>query len=118
MPTHVRFYDLGWPLTELGFDERVKGSHHIFTKPEVVEILNLQPADRWLSLTRLNRFAPWSFVINWRTGFHDKIRDHFVLERWRSGLANAEMVIAEWLDTARELGRPIPEPKHRLLYDW
>lgn len=30
-------------------------------------------------------------------------------------LANAETIIGEWLDTARELGRPIPEPKGRLL---
>jgi predicted RNA binding protein YcfA (HicA-like mRNA interferase family) len=27
----------------MGFEERVKGSHHIFTKPGVAEILNLQP---------------------------------------------------------------------------
>jgi predicted RNase H-like HicB family nuclease len=25
-------------------------------------------------------------------------------------------VIGEWLETARELGRPIPEPKGRLLF--
>ena len=31
-------------------------------------------------------------------------------------LANATIVINEWLDTARELGRPIPEPKGRLMY--
>jgi predicted RNA binding protein YcfA (HicA-like mRNA interferase family) len=30
-------------LRELGFDERTKGSHHIFSKDGVVEILNLQP---------------------------------------------------------------------------
>ncbi len=30
--------------------------------------------------------------------------------------ANAEQVIAEWLETARELGRTIPEPKGRLLF--
>jgi hypothetical protein len=29
-------------LRELGFDERIKGSHHIFTKEGVAEILNLQ----------------------------------------------------------------------------
>ena len=34
----------------------------------------------------------------------------------QEALANAETVIAEWIDTARELGRPIPEPKGRLLF--
>jgi predicted RNase H-like HicB family nuclease len=33
----------------------------------------------------------------------------------QEALANAEIVIAEWIETARELGRPIPEPKDRLL---
>jgi predicted RNase H-like HicB family nuclease len=31
-------------------------------------------------------------------------------------LANVEIVIQEWIETARELGRPIPEPKGRLLF--
>jgi predicted RNA binding protein YcfA (HicA-like mRNA interferase family) len=39
----VRFGDLRSLLTTLGFGERVRGSHHIFTKPDVTEILNLQP---------------------------------------------------------------------------
>lgn len=30
--------------------------------------------------------------------------------------ANVEVVIREWIETARELGRPIPEPKGRLLF--
>jgi predicted RNase H-like HicB family nuclease len=34
----------------------------------------------------------------------------------QEALAAAEVVIAEWLETARELGRPIPDPKGRLLY--
>ncbi len=29
-------------LRELGFDERIKGSHHIFSKTGIPEILNLQ----------------------------------------------------------------------------
>jgi predicted RNase H-like HicB family nuclease len=34
----------------------------------------------------------------------------------QEALANAEIVISEWLETARELGRPAPEPKGRLLF--
>jgi predicted RNase H-like HicB family nuclease len=34
----------------------------------------------------------------------------------QEALANAEIVILQWLETARELGYPIPEPKGRLLY--
>jgi len=35
---------------------------------------------------------------------------------YKQALTNAEIVIREWIQTARELGRPIPEPKGRLLY--
>ena len=31
-------------------------------------------------------------------------------------LANARVVIQEWIETARALGRVIPEPKGRLMY--
>lgn len=37
------FDDLCQLLRHLGFDERVRGSHHIFTRNDVEEILNLQP---------------------------------------------------------------------------
>ncbi|MCK6556279.1 type II toxin-antitoxin system HicB family antitoxin [Candidatus Binatia bacterium] len=35
---------------------------------------------------------------------------------YKQALANAEVVIREWIETARDLGRAIPEPKGRLLY--
>ena len=35
---------------------------------------------------------------------------------YREALSNAEKIIQEWIDTAKELGRPIPSPKGRLLY--
>jgi predicted RNase H-like HicB family nuclease len=35
---------------------------------------------------------------------------------YREALAAAEAVIAEWIETARELGREIPKPRGRLLY--
>jgi predicted RNase H-like HicB family nuclease len=31
-------------------------------------------------------------------------------------LANAEIVIREWIETAQELGRPIPVPRGRMLH--
>lgn len=31
-------------------------------------------------------------------------------------LKAVEIVIQEWIETARELGRPIPEPKGRLMF--
>jgi hypothetical protein len=42
----VPFVDLRHLLRRLGFDERIRGDHHIFTKEGVVEILNLQPRGR------------------------------------------------------------------------
>ena len=41
--TNVSFKDLCNLLTRLGFSERVRGDHFIFTKADVEEILNLQP---------------------------------------------------------------------------
>ncbi len=35
---------------------------------------------------------------------------------YKEALANAEVIIQEWIETAKELGRPIPEPKGRLVF--
>jgi predicted RNase H-like HicB family nuclease len=35
---------------------------------------------------------------------------------YQEALANAEVVIQQWIETARELGRPIPEPRGKLMY--
>ena len=35
---------------------------------------------------------------------------------YQQALANVEIIIQEWLETAKELGRPIPQPKGRLVY--
>ena len=40
---NIDFEDLRQLLNSLGFDERIRGSHHIYTKSNVVEIINLQP---------------------------------------------------------------------------
>jgi len=37
-------------------------------------------------------------------------------QTYQEAMANAEIVIQEWIDTARELGRSIPEPRGRLMF--
>ena len=37
-------------------------------------------------------------------------------ETYREAIENVEAVMAEWIETAKELGRPIPTPKGRLLF--
>jgi predicted RNase H-like HicB family nuclease len=35
---------------------------------------------------------------------------------YKDAVANAETIIKEWIAIARELGRPVPRPRGRLLY--
>jgi len=35
---------------------------------------------------------------------------------YQEAVANAEQIIREWIETATELGRPVPRPKGRLAY--
>lgn len=37
-------------------------------------------------------------------------------ETYEQAVSNAQQIIEEWIETAREMGRPIPEPKGRLMY--
>ncbi|MDE3180554.1 MAG: type II toxin-antitoxin system HicB family antitoxin [Acidobacteriota bacterium] len=37
-------------------------------------------------------------------------------QSYQEAVANAEIAIQEWLETARGLGRPIPQPKGRLVF--
>ena len=39
---NINFQDLCHLLEYLGFEKRIRGSHYIFTKKEVLEILNIQ----------------------------------------------------------------------------
>lgn len=40
---NIRFEELKKLIGDLGFECRIKGNHHIFTKMGVNEIINLQP---------------------------------------------------------------------------
>ena len=37
-------------------------------------------------------------------------------QTYADAVANAEEIIDEWIETARKLGRPIPEPRGKLAY--
>jgi len=41
---NIAFDDLIHLLEGLGFEKRIKGSHHVFSKDGVDEIVNIQPA--------------------------------------------------------------------------
>ena len=40
---NISFNEICELLRNMGFEERVRGSHHIFTKDSIAEIINLQP---------------------------------------------------------------------------
>ena len=35
---------------------------------------------------------------------------------YQEAVANVEVIIKEWVQTAKELGRPIPQPRGRLMF--
>jgi hypothetical protein len=40
---NISFSELRQLLSRLNFTERVKGDHHIFTREDILEIINIQP---------------------------------------------------------------------------
>jgi predicted RNA binding protein YcfA (HicA-like mRNA interferase family) len=65
---NVRFGDLRKLLEGLGFDERIKGSHHIFTRVDVDEILNLQPKGSKAKAYQVKQVR--NVILNYRLAGH------------------------------------------------
>ena len=42
MDSNISFEDIRNLLNALGFSERIKGGHHIYTKDNITEIINIQ----------------------------------------------------------------------------
>jgi predicted RNase H-like HicB family nuclease len=124
-------------LKRLGFQERVKGSHHIFFRDGVAEILNLQPYSgkckpyqvkqvRNVIITTVWREKPmprYEIIIYWSQADEAFIAEVPELpgcaadgKTYKEALANVEVIIQEWIETAKELGRPIPSPRGRLAF--
>jgi len=96
-------------LSRYGFSERIRGDHHIFTRENIFEIINLQPL-------KDGRAKPYQ--VKWvRNIFPKELPGCMANGRdYKEAVRNALVVIREWIETAREVGREIPEPKGRLIY--
>lgn len=122
----------------LGFAERIRVDHHIFTKDAIAELLNLQPNGGKAKpyqvkqvrqvivkykLAEKKMMPKYEVIIYW-----SEEDEAFIAEvpelpgcaangpTYKEALANVEIVIQEWIDTAKELGRPIPKSKGRLVF--
>jgi predicted RNase H-like HicB family nuclease len=65
----------------------------------------------------------YEFIIYW-----SKADESFIVEvpelpgcmadgaTYEEAIANAQAVVGEWVETAKSIGRPIPEPRGKLAY--
>lgn len=67
----IRFLDLCQLLHRLGFDERIRGDHHIFTKIDIVEILNLQPKGSLAKPYQVKQVR--SIILRYKLGGNDEV---------------------------------------------
>lgn len=65
----VSFSELCQLLKRLGFDDRTRGDHHIFTKSGVVEIINLQPKGNRAKVYQVKQVR--NLILKYRLGEHD-----------------------------------------------
>ena len=66
---NIRFADLIRLLTQLGFSQRIRGSHSIFAKPGVEEIINLQPKGGMAKNYQIKQVL--GIILKYRLGVRD-----------------------------------------------
>ena len=132
----VRFDDLTTLLVSLGFDEPVRGSHHVFRRQGIEEKINLQREGGHAKPYQVKQSALGhsKIQVSWRIMNKYKViifwsdeDQAFVAEvpelpgcsahgdSQEAALANAQEAIRLWIDAAHEFGDPVPEPKGRRL---
>jgi predicted RNA binding protein YcfA (HicA-like mRNA interferase family) len=65
----ISFSELCQLLKRLGFSERIKGDHHIFTKDSIAEIINLQPKGNKAKIYQVKQVR--NLIIKYRLGERD-----------------------------------------------
>ncbi len=134
---NIAFADLRALLLALGFAERIRGDHHIFTRDGVDEIMNLQPLGakaqayqvrqvRGVILKyklELSMHLKYEVIIYWSAEDQAFVAEAPELpgcmadgKTHGEALSNLEIVMAEWIETASEMGRAIPKPSGRLMF--
>ena len=66
---NIGFDDLRGLLQRLDFTERVKGDHHIFTRGDVVEIVNIQPDGKFAKPYQVKQVR--NLIIRYKLGGTD-----------------------------------------------
>ena len=66
---NIRFADLGRLLLRLGFSQRIRGDHSIFTKTGVDEIINLQPKGGMAKSYQIRQVR--GIILKYRLGVRD-----------------------------------------------
>ena len=68
--SNIDFNDVRRLLATLGFDERIRGSHHIYSKTGVVEIINIQPKGNKAKPYQVKQIR--NIILNYRLGVDDE----------------------------------------------
>lgn len=82
---NIRFADLIRSLLCLGFSQRIRGDHSIFTRPGIVEIINLQPKGAMAKSYQVKQVR--GVILQYRLGVREdgQVRVDHLLERRRPG---------------------------------
>lgn len=131
------FEDLRTLLLGLGFDERIRGGTTSLRVRGSRRSSTCSPKVASRSRTKFDRCASSSRDTGfWKDATMDELRYEIVLfwseedqayiaevpelpgcmadgTTYEGALKAAEVVIREWIETARDLGRPIPQPRRR-----
>ena len=133
----IRFSDLRALMAYLGFEERIRGSHHLFDREGVVEIVNLQGRGGQARPCQVRQVR--QLILKYRLGRRRLMQKYEIILYWsnedqafiaeapelpgcmahgedqETALRNVKDAMGFWIERARELGRPVPQPKGERL---
>lgn len=68
--SNIGFEEMRHVLAALGFDERIRGDHHIFVRHDVEEILNIQPRGDMAKPYQVRQVR--AVILQYRLGDYDE----------------------------------------------